>query len=1128
MGDSIQPENDHCFIVVTLPRPTTELVNTSLFKWSPDVAGFDYKWRLSTGGDATVAANWAFYTNGNPGPTPPGTADEAEFGNLGGTITGTINVYEWVVDPTAGLYTFSANTTATFFEIGTSASLTGTWTQTGAGAVNIESGTFTLGSQAQLISDVTGNTLGLVVDGAVIDNGGAITTDANIGIGVNGAGSVSENSGATLSAAAIELAANTGTSGTLDLSGSSTASFSGLVQIGAGGGSGEIDVNGATLTAQDQMQVGLNSAGTLIVRGGGLVSTSNALSYPFLAVGGAGSTGTVVVQDAGSRLDAGANQVDIGSGGTGTLTVAGGGTFTAGGLFVGSSGTGTVDVTDALTTADISGDAFKVGIGGTGQLTVRQGATLTAAAQLDVGGGGTGTVDITTGATLTSQGAALGVLPSSNVPGNGTVLLDAAQWLSSGQIDVGEGSGGIASLKIADGATLQASATLASTIPFLVVNENVAGHASVDVGGATTRLDAGSNGVIIGTTGFGTLTLHDGARLDAATAGTLATPATHAAFLVGDSAGAVGITTITGTTTEVNVTGPAVIGLGGSGTLSVGGTFAVAGSMFIATDAASNGTVGVSGSGSDVAITGGLVIGGTDQAPGGTGIVTVASGAALTAETLNIHTGSTLSVDTTSTAEIGTANNAITGQLVVDTGITSGGSGTIAAAVTNHGDLVAQSGTLTITGQSTGTGIFDVATGATFDLLQPGSIDIRFDGQTGTAMLGLASGAASITQFSGNDTLHIAGIGTGATATYSGDTATVTGSQGSWSFNFGAPAPSLEVTNQGADALVVACFAAGTLIATPSGEVPVQHLSAGDAVQTQSGKTRRIVWIGTGRVLATRNRRTAATPVIVRKGALTPNVPHHDLRITKGHALHIDGVLIPVEFLVNHRSIEWDDRAQEVTIYHIELETHDVLLANGAPAETYRDDGNRWLFQNANTGWLLPAQEPCAPVLTGGPVLDAIWRRLLDRAGPRPGMTLTDDPDAHLLLGGKRLDPTTSHDGVAIFHLPSAPLSLRLISRAAAPAELGLARDSRMLGVAVRRIALRQGTTFRLIQASDPALNDGFHSFEPDTGLRWTDGDAGLPASLFKGFHGPTELVLHLGCTAQYPLFGDPLRATAA
>jgi ELWxxDGT repeat protein len=54
------------------------------------------------------------------------------------------------------------------------------------------------------------------------------------------------------------------------------------------------------------------------------------------------------------------------------------------------------------------------------------------------------------------------------------------------------------------------------------------------------------------------------------------------------------------------------------------------------------------------------------------------------------------------------------------------------------------------------------------------------------------------------------------------------------------------------------------------------------------------------------------------------------------------------------RSIVWDDHAQEVTLYHVELENHDVLIANNALAESYRDDGNRWLFQNANSGWDQP------------------------------------------------------------------------------------------------------------------------------------------------------------------------------
>ncbi len=318
--------------------------------------------------------------------------------------------------------------------------------------------------------------------------------------------------------------------------------------------------------------------------------------------------------------------------------------------------------------------------------------------------------------------------------------------------------------------------------------------------------------------------------------------------------------------------------------------------------------------------------------------------------------------------------------------------------------------------------------------------------------------------------------------------------------------------------LTTLCFCAGTRIRTPNGEVVVQRLAVGDAVLTASGATRKIVWIGMGRVLVTRGRRSAATPVIVRKGALAENVPHHDLRVSKGHALLVDKVLIPVEFLVNHRSILWDDRAREVALYHVELGSHDVLVANGAPAESYRDDGNRWLFHNANSGWGLPPQQPCRPVLTGGPIVDAAWRRLLDRAGPRPGVPLTDDPDLHLLVDGKRIDRRYRPDERWVFAVRTAPEQVRIVSHAVVPAELGLARDSRPLGVAIRRVYLWQGMTFHTVEASDPRLAVGFHAFEPDNGYRWTDGDAVVPPELFAGAEGPFRLELEVAETTCYPL----------
>ena len=321
------------------------------------------------------------------------------------------------------------------------------------------------------------------------------------------------------------------------------------------------------------------------------------------------------------------------------------------------------------------------------------------------------------------------------------------------------------------------------------------------------------------------------------------------------------------------------------------------------------------------------------------------------------------------------------------------------------------------------------------------------------------------------------------------------------------------------------CFCIDTLIETPAGQVKVQDLAVGDLVMTRRGVVRPITWLGTGAVLATRGQRGAATPVIVHKGALADNVPTHDLRVTKGHSLYIDHVLIPVEFLVNHRSIEWDDRAREVKLFHIELETHDVLIANGAPAESYRDDGNRWLFRNTNDTWMEPPKQSYAPVLTGGALVDEVWRRLLDRAGSRPGLPLTEDADLHLMVDGQRLDAKSRHGETLVFRLLARPETVRVVSRSGAPQELGVARDPRELGVALWRIMLRQGPRLRMIEAEDAALAEGFHGYEAEHQLRWTDGDALLPAVLYDGLHGGFELELHVACSARY---GVDLEARAA
>ena len=55
-----------------------------------------------------------------------------------------------------------------------------------------------------------------------------------------------------------------------------------------------------------------------------------------------------------------------------------------------------------------------------------------------------------------------------------------------------------------------------------------------------------------------------------------------------------------------------------------------------------------------------------------------------------------------------------------------------------------------------------------------------------------------------------------------------------------------------------------------------------------------------------------------------------------------------------------------------------------------------------------------------------------------------------------------------------------------------------------------------MIEAEDERLTVGFHAFEADNGLRWTDGDAAIPERLLTGFAGPLEITLRLGGSTTY------------
>ena len=185
---------------------------------------------------------------------------------------------------------------------------------------------------------------------------------------------------------------------------------------------------------------------------------------------------------------------------------------------------------------------------------------------------------------------------------------------------------------------------------------------------------------------------------------------------------------------------------------------------------------------------------------------------------------------------------------------------------------------------------------------------------------------------------------------------------------------------------VVACYLRGTMIATPQGERPIESLAIGDLVLTADGEARPIRWIGY-RAYKTRfaHCNPDVIPVRIAAGAIADGVPSRDLFVSPLHAMSLDGVLVQAVNLVNGVTIATAMPAEQIEYFHIELAGHAVLLANGAPSESFVDDDSRMMFHNALDYAAMYPNAPhcpavyCAPRVEDGPQLEAIRRRIAAR-----------------------------------------------------------------------------------------------------------------------------------------------------
>jgi hypothetical protein len=379
-----------------------------------------------------------------------------------------------------------------------------------------------------------------------------------------------------------------------------------------------------------------------------------------------------------------------------------------------------------------------------------------------------------------------------------------------------------------------------------------------------------------------------------------------------------------------------------------------------------------------------VVVQGPPTMPIASGSLDVSNHASVQLGALTIIDGS-VSLDPTSVLEIGAAGTASAGTITVDPGaqifasslLRSVGTTTISGPVlnngefvflttsalsdvmnngslefdgtefsssTNNGTITADGGTLTTIG---GTGHIDVpgsltigpGVGGTVDLRSNTTLDIALGAggpiDTGDTppISGFANGDSIILQGVSADSVDYTqtapGIGTltldsaGASVASIALLGNYTGGQFALS------------TDQGGTTVTLPCFAAGTRILTRRGEVQVEHLHLDDDAATLIGRAfRPIRWLG-HRTLDTAGhpRACAVLPVRIEPSAFAAGVPRRPLLLSPDHAIFVDGVLIPIKYLVNGETISQLDM-RHITYWHIELDGHDVVLADGLPTES--------------------------------------------------------------------------------------------------------------------------------------------------------------------------------------------------
>lgn len=165
-------------------------------------------------------------------------------------------------------------------------------------------------------------------------------------------------------------------------------------------------------------------------------------------------------------------------------------------------------------------------------------------------------------------------------------------------------------------------------------------------------------------------------------------------------------------------------------------------------------------------------------------------------------------------------------------------------------------------------------------------------------------------------------------------------------FTVGATLGSYQSHTVGWDYSEVICFMAGTLIETPGGPRSVETLEVGELVTCGDGTSKPLTQVVSRHFTKDQlQKNEKLRPVRVTAGALGLGLPKRDLVVSRQHKLLVKSqiaermlgtaeTLVAANKLTILPGVFVDDAAERADYYHLGFEEHEIVFAEGAPAES--------------------------------------------------------------------------------------------------------------------------------------------------------------------------------------------------